>query len=136
MASDHLVLTVLLETWLRASEIAPSTSIKPSFGFGIIESIDLFGSATTSLIREPTKGRASEVGTGVTKPIQRLESFGVSTGTLIIKRLLRPDNLANFCIISAYDKTSGPPISKIPATGFSKVAVFRKYQSTSLIAMG
>ena len=101
MASDQRVETVLLETLLNAKLIAPSTSIKPSVGFGINLSIDFLGSATTSLISEPTSGRASEVGTGVTKPIQRLDNFGVNTGTLIIKRFLSPDNLANFCIISA-----------------------------------
>ena len=101
VASDHLVETVLLETLLSANLTAPSTSINPSAGFGINLSIDFLGSATTSLISEPTNGRASEVGTGVTKPIQRLDNFGVNTGTLIIKRFLSPDNLANFCIISA-----------------------------------
>ena len=100
-ASDQRVVTVLLDTLFRAKATARSTSINPSLGGGIKLLIDFFGSATTSLINEPTNGRASEVGTGVTKPIQRLESFGVSTGTLIINLFLKPDNLANFCIISA-----------------------------------
>ena len=59
------------------------------------------GSATTSLIKDSTSGRASDVGTGVTKPIHSEESFGVRTGTETIQRLRRPDNLANFCIMSA-----------------------------------
>ena len=105
-----------------ANWIAFSTSINPSAGFGIRASIDLAGSATTSLMREPTRGRASAVGTGVTKPIHKLESPGVRTGTLIIQRFFNPDNFANFCIMSAYDKTSGPPISKTLLTGFSKCA--------------
>ena len=81
--------------------MAFSTSINPSGGGGINLSIDLLGSATTSLINEPTNGRASAVGTGVTKPIQRLERFGVRTGILIIIRLLSLESTANFCIISA-----------------------------------
>ena len=101
MASDHLVETVLLETFVSAKLIAPSTSIKPSGGGGIKWLIDFLGSATTSLINDPTNGRASEVGTGVTKPIQRLDNFGDRTGTLIIHRLRNPDSLANFCIMSA-----------------------------------
>ena len=47
----------------------------------MIESILFFESATTSLIKDSTSGRAKEVGTGVTKPIQRLDSLGVRTGT-------------------------------------------------------
>jgi len=39
------------------------------------------GSATTSLIKDSTSGLASEVGTGVTNPIQRLDNYGESTGT-------------------------------------------------------
>ena len=69
------------------------------------------GSATTSLINDPTNGLARAVGTGVTNPIQRLESPGVSTGTLIIHRRGSPESFANFCIMSAYDKISGPPMS-------------------------
>ena len=81
--------------------IALSTFSKPSAGFGIKVSILFFGSATTSLINEPTSGLASAVGTGVTSPIHKLDSSGVSTGTLIIHRRGRPDSLANFCIMSA-----------------------------------
>ena len=69
---------------------------------------------------EPTSGRARAVGTGVTKPIHKLDSPGVNTGTRIIQRFFNPDNFANFCIMSAYDKTSGPPISNTWLTGFSK----------------
>ncbi|CAB5034378.1 unannotated protein [freshwater metagenome] len=89
-----------------------STFNKPSGGGGISASTLLFLSATTSLINDPTRGRASDVGTGVTRPIHKLDKFGVKTGTLIIQRLRKPDSFANFCIMSAYDKTSGPPISK------------------------
>ena len=84
-----------------ARDIAFSTSIKPSAGFGTNASIDFAGSATTSLISEPTSGRASAVGTGVTNPIHKLESPGVNTGTLIIQRFFNPDSFANFCIMSA-----------------------------------
>ena len=72
----------------------------------------LAGSATTSLMSEPTNGRASAVGTGVTNPIHKLDNPGVNTGTLMIHRFFNPDNFANFCIMSAYESTSGPPISK------------------------
>ena len=67
----------------------------------MIASIAFLGSATVSFIKEPISGRAKRVGTGVTKPIQRLESFGVKTGTRIIHRFLSPEHLANFCIMSA-----------------------------------
>ena len=50
---------------------------------------------------EPTSGRASAVGTGVTSPIHKLDSSGVNTGTLIIHLRGKPDSLANFCIMSA-----------------------------------
>ncbi|CAB4573651.1 unannotated protein [freshwater metagenome] len=59
------------------------------------------GSATTSLISDPTSGLASAVGTGVTNPIHKLDSFGVNTGTLMIHRFRKPDSFANFCIMSA-----------------------------------
>ena len=101
MASDQRVSTKLLETLVKAKLIAFSTSINPSGGGGINLLIDFPGSATTSLSNEPTYGLASAVGTGVTKPIQRLERFGVSTGIFIINRFLSPDKTANFCIISA-----------------------------------
>jgi hypothetical protein len=70
-----------------AKEIAFSTSIRPSAGFGMSASILFAGSATTSLISEPTSGLASAVGTGVTKPIHKLDSPGVRTGTLMIPAL-------------------------------------------------
>ncbi|CAB4613525.1 unannotated protein [freshwater metagenome] len=38
--------------------------------------------------------------------------------------------------MSAYERTAGPPISKIPLTGFSSDAALDKYQSTSRIAIG
>ena len=44
----------------------------------------LFLSATTSLMSEPTNGRARDVGTGVTRPIHKLERFGVNTA--VVKR--------------------------------------------------
>ena len=59
------------------------------------------GSATTSLMSEPTSGRANAVGTGVTKPIHKLDRPGVRTGIFTMMRFLSPDNFANFCIISA-----------------------------------
>jgi len=101
VASDQRVSTWLLEVRVKARLIAVVTSINPSAGFGTIASILFFGSATVSFIKEPTSGLASAVGTGVTKPIQRLESFGVRTGTLIIQRRRNPEQAANFCIISA-----------------------------------
>ena len=101
VASDQRVSTRLALVFVRARLIAVETSIRPSFGLATIASRLLSGSATVSLISEPTSGRARPVGTGVTNPIQRLESFGVNTGTLMIQRLRRPDALANFCIMSA-----------------------------------
>ena len=58
-----------------------STFNKPSGGGGMSASTLLFLSATTSLMSEPTNGRARDVGTGVTRPIHKLERFGVNTGT-------------------------------------------------------
>ena len=43
--------------------------------------------------------------------------------TLMIHRFFKPDNFANFCIMSAYDRTSGPPISNTLLTGVSNRAV-------------
>ena len=100
-ASDQRVSTPWVVIIESANEIAVSTSIRPSAGFGINASIDFAGSATTSLISDPTNGRASAVGTGVTNPIHKLESPGVNTGTLIIHRFFNPDSFANFCIMSA-----------------------------------
>ena len=65
----------------------------------MMASIDLFGSATTSLMRECTSGLARDAGTGVTSPIHKLESPGVRTGILIIHRRLKPEILAKVCII-------------------------------------
>ena len=59
------------------------------------------GSATTSLMRDPTNGRAIEAGTGVTSPTQRLESAGERTGTGMMMRLRNPATLAKVFIISA-----------------------------------
>ena len=58
-----------------------STFNKPSGGGGMSASTLLFLSATTSLMSEPTNGHARDVGTGVTRPIHKLERFGVNTGT-------------------------------------------------------
>ena len=80
-ASDQRVITSRSAIFESANLMAPSTSIKPSGGGGIMESILFLGSATTSLIKDSTSGRASAVGTGVTKPIQRLDNFGDKTGT-------------------------------------------------------
>ena len=100
-ASDQRVSTALAEMRLSANSIALVTSVSPSGGSGIIPFKLFFGSATTSFINEPTNGRARAVGTGVTNPIHKLDSLGVSTGTLIINRFRSPEILANFCIISA-----------------------------------
>ena len=101
-------------------------SVNPSGGRAITSLILFAGSATTSLINEPTSGRARAVGTGVTKPIHKLESPGVNTGIFIMMRFFNPDTFANFCIMSAYVNTSGPPISKIFPTGCFKAAAFFK----------
>ena len=76
-------------------------SVNPSGGRAITSLMLFAGSATTSLINEPTSGRANAVGTGVTNPIHKLESPGVNTGILIIIRFFNPDNFANFYIMSA-----------------------------------
>ena len=75
---------------------------------------------------EPTSGRANAVGTGVTSPIQRLESPGVKTGIFMMIRFFNPDSFANFCIIAAYVNTSGPPISKTLPTGSGRSAALFK----------
>ena len=101
VASDQRVSTLWVVIFESAKEIAFSTSMRPSVGFGISASILFAGSATTSLINEPTSGLASAVGTGVTNPIHKLDNPGVNTGTRIIQRFFSPDSFANFCIMSA-----------------------------------
>ena len=45
---------------------------------------------TTSWSRLPTRGFATPVGTGVTRPTHWLARYGVSTGTETIRRVLSP----------------------------------------------
>jgi hypothetical protein len=49
---------------------------------------------TTSFTRLSTSGRASEAGTGVTRPTQWLERRGVRNGTMMTWRRLRPASSA------------------------------------------
>ncbi|CAM5259332.1 hypothetical protein SHIRM173S_09555 [Streptomyces hirsutus] len=55
---------------------------------------------TTSWRSDSVNGRAREAGTGVTSPIQWLDSLGVSTGTGTTSRRRRPATTAYCCIIS------------------------------------
>lgn len=55
---------------------------------------------TTSWMRESTSGRAMLLGTGVISPTQWLDSDGVSSGTVWIRRGDKPATRAYRCIMS------------------------------------
>ncbi len=82
-------------SWSRfsASRSARSKPMVPSGGSGTY-SLMSCSRHTTSWRSDSVSGRAMELGTGVTRPTQRLESVGVSTGTGRITRGRSPATAA------------------------------------------
>ncbi len=88
-AEDHRVATSASRIRFRASRTASSKPVSPPGGSGE-NAVMSCSPQTTSWRSDSTSGRASPPGTGVTRPTQRLDRLGVSTGTGTITRRGRP----------------------------------------------
>lgn len=110
-AEDHRVETWASRTRWRASRSALS-NVKGCPGPSGTYCVMSCSWHTTSYRSDSASGRAIDRGTGVTSPIQWLDSRGVSIGTGRISRCGRAAISAYRCIISRYVMMSGPPMSK------------------------